>query len=120
MAGTRINPCVTVLALASTSGTRKYATFTSWGSGPPGRDTDKPIYAKSFINRLHLVLHACVETFDVTIFLRLWVYGVGTKQDLSDEIDGLRNILYILRTTLPRKKSIGARDFVDSCGLAVT
>ena len=29
------------------------------------------IYAKSFINRLYLVLHACVETFDVMIFLCL-------------------------------------------------
>ena len=28
-------------------------------------------YAKSFVNRFHLVLHACVETFDVTVFLRL-------------------------------------------------
>ena len=26
------------------------------------------IYEKSFINRLHLVLHACVETFDVMFF----------------------------------------------------
>ena len=29
------------------------------------------IYAKSFINKLHLVLYACVEIFDVTFFLRL-------------------------------------------------
>ena len=29
------------------------------------------LYAKSFVNRLHLVLHACVETFDVAVFLRL-------------------------------------------------
>ena len=27
------------------------------------------IYAKSFINRLHLVLHACVKIFNVTNFL---------------------------------------------------
>ena len=33
----------------------------------------QPIYAKSFINRLHLVLHICVETFDVTGFF--CVYG---------------------------------------------
>ena len=26
---------------------------------------------KKFVNRLHLVLHACVEIFDVTFFLRL-------------------------------------------------
>ena len=32
----------------------------------------QPIYVKSFVNRLHLVLHACVQTFDVTFFfLRL-------------------------------------------------
>ena len=29
------------------------------------------IYAKSFVNGLHLVLHACVETFDMTFILRL-------------------------------------------------
>ena len=33
-AGTRINPCVTVLPLASTSGTRKHAAFTSRNSDP--------------------------------------------------------------------------------------
>ena len=33
-AGTRINPCVTVLPLASTSGTRKHATFTSRNPNP--------------------------------------------------------------------------------------
>ena len=38
-AGTRINPCVTVLPLASTSGTRKHAALLI-GSGPPGQDTD--------------------------------------------------------------------------------
>ena len=31
--------CVTVLSLASSSGTRKHASFTSWDP-PPGRDTD--------------------------------------------------------------------------------
>ena len=31
----------------------------------------QPIHTKSFVNRLHLVLHACVETFDVMFFLRL-------------------------------------------------
>ena len=31
----------------------------------------QPIHAKSFVNSLHLVLHACVETFDVTFFLCL-------------------------------------------------
>ena len=39
-AGTRINPCVTVLPLASTSGTRKHAALRV-GSGPPGQDTDR-------------------------------------------------------------------------------
>ena len=34
VAGTRINPCVTVLPLASTSGTRKRAAFTSWDPDP--------------------------------------------------------------------------------------
>ena len=29
----------------------------------------EPIHAKSFVNRLYLVLHACVETFDVMFFL---------------------------------------------------
>ena len=46
------------------------------GSLDSSRDL-QPIHAKSFVNRLHLVLHACIETFDVTVFLRLWV---GTKQ----------------------------------------
>ena len=27
------------------------------------------IHAKSFINRLHLILHACVKTFDVIFFV---------------------------------------------------
>ena len=39
-AGTRINPCVTVLPLASTSGTRKHAALLV-GSGPPGQDIDR-------------------------------------------------------------------------------
>ena len=29
----------------------------------------QPIHTKSFINRLHLVLHVCVKIFDVTFFL---------------------------------------------------
>ena len=29
------------------------------------------IHAKSFVNRLHLVLYVCVQTFDVMFFLRL-------------------------------------------------
>ena len=33
-------PCVTVLSLASSSGTRKHAAFTSWDPDPPGQDTD--------------------------------------------------------------------------------
>ena len=36
---------------------------------------------KSFVNRLHLVLHACVETFDVIFFLRLRVYEVESVSD---------------------------------------
>jgi hypothetical protein len=32
--------CVTVLPLASSSGMRKHAAFTSWDPGPLGRDTD--------------------------------------------------------------------------------
>ena len=40
------------------------------------------IHAKNFINRLHLVLHTCVETFDVIFFLRLRIYGVRTKRSL--------------------------------------
>ena len=31
----------------------------------------QPIHAKIFINRVHLVLHACVKTFDVMFFLCL-------------------------------------------------
>ena len=31
---------VTVLPLASSFGTRKHASFTSWNPDPPGRDTD--------------------------------------------------------------------------------
>ena len=34
---------------------------------------------KSFINRLHLVLYACVKIFDVTFFCVYGVYGVGDK-----------------------------------------
>ena len=41
------------------------------------------IYAKSFLNRLHLVLHVYIEIFDVTVFLCLRVYGVGTKPGIS-------------------------------------
>ena len=37
------------------------------------------IDAKNFINRLHLVLHACVEIFDVTFFLRLRSLQVGIR-----------------------------------------
>ena len=29
------------------------------------------IYVKSFVNRLHLLLHVCVKKFDVIFFLRL-------------------------------------------------
>ena len=42
------------------------------GSLDSSRDL-QPIHAKKFINRVHLVLHACVKTFDVTFFC---VYGV--------------------------------------------
>jgi hypothetical protein len=54
VAGTRINPCVTVLPLASTSGTRKHATFTSWDPDPrvrvptvgaPGRGSLRDIFS---------------------------------------------------------------------------
>ena len=48
--GTRINPCVTVLPLASTSGTRKHAATLLVGSGPPGQDTDK------FLHQLFIFL----------------------------------------------------------------
>ena len=41
------------------------------------------IHAKNLVNRLHLVLHAYVKTFDVTFFLCLRVYEVGYKQGLS-------------------------------------
>ena len=42
------------------------------GSLDSSRDL-QPIHTKSFVNRLHLVHHACVETFDVTFFF--CVYG---------------------------------------------
>ena len=29
----------------------------------------QPIHAKSFVNRLHLVLHACIKIFDVMFFV---------------------------------------------------
>ena len=47
------------------------------GSLDSSRDLQS-IYAKSFVNRLHLVLHACVETFDVMVFCVYGIYGVGT------------------------------------------
>ena len=34
----------------------------------------QPIYAKSFVNKLHLVLHTCIEIFDVTFFCVYEVY----------------------------------------------
>ena len=40
----------------------------------------QPINAKSFVNRLHLVLHVCIETFDVTVFFVYGVYGVRTPK----------------------------------------
>jgi hypothetical protein len=40
VAGTRINPCVTVLPLVSTFGMRKHAAFTSRDPDPPGQDAD--------------------------------------------------------------------------------
>jgi len=42
MAGTRINPCVTVLPLASTIWDEEHATSSLVGSGPPGQDADIP------------------------------------------------------------------------------
>ena len=53
-AETRINPCVTVLPLASTSGRRKHASFTSWDPDPrvgtptvgaPGRGSLRDIFS---------------------------------------------------------------------------
>ena len=37
------------------------------GSLDSSRDL-QPIHAKNFINKFHLVLHACVKIFDVTFF----------------------------------------------------
>ena len=42
----------------------------------------QPIHAKNFVNTLHLVLHTCVETFDVIFFLYLRGLWVVTKQGL--------------------------------------
>ena len=44
------------------------------------------IHVKSFINRLHLVFHVCVETFDVTFFYVYGIYGVRTKQALQKDM----------------------------------
>ena len=42
------------------------------GSLDSSRDL-QPIRAKNFINRLHLVLHACVQIFDVIFFgVKIW------------------------------------------------
>jgi len=42
MAGTRINPCVTVLPLASTIWDEEHTASSLVGSGPPGQDADIP------------------------------------------------------------------------------
>ena len=52
------------------------------GSLDSSRDL-QPIYAKNFVNRLHLVHHACVEIFDVMVFCVYGVYGVRSKQGLN-------------------------------------
>ena len=53
-AGISLNPCITVLPLASTSGTRKHAAFTSWDPDPrvrtptvgaPGRGSLRDIFS---------------------------------------------------------------------------
>ena len=41
VAATRINPCVTVLPLASIIWDEEHAASSLVGSGPPGKDTDK-------------------------------------------------------------------------------
>ena len=41
------------------------------------------IHVKSFINRLHLVFHVCVETFDVMFFYVYGIYRVRTKHSLA-------------------------------------
>ena len=43
------------------------------GSLDSSRDL-QPIHAKSFVNRLHLVLYACVETFNVMFFFTFTVF----------------------------------------------
>ena len=52
------------------------------GSLDSSRDL-QPIHIKNFVNRLHLVLHVCVETFNVMFFLCLRVYGVRIKHSLG-------------------------------------
>ena len=42
----------------------------------------QPIHAKNFVNRLYLVLHTCVEIFDVMVFCIYRIYGVRTKHGL--------------------------------------
>ena len=51
------------------------------GSLDSSRDLQH-IHAKNFVNRFHLVLHTCVEIFDVTFFLHLRVYGGGNYMAL--------------------------------------
>ena len=43
----------------------------------------QPIHAKKIVNKLHLVLYACVKIFDVIFFCVYGVYEVGTKQALA-------------------------------------
>ena len=56
-------PCVTVLPLASSSGTRKHAAFTSWDPGPLGRDTDTYIMALQANEISFLDFLACPRGF---------------------------------------------------------
>ena len=49
------------------------------GSLDSSRDL-QPIYAKSFVNRLHLILYTYVEIFDVTFFCVYGIYGVGSNR----------------------------------------
>ena len=60
MAETRINPCVTVLPVASTIWDEEHAASSLVGAGPPGQDTDKCVDNLLF----HNLSSVCQISFD--------------------------------------------------------
>ena len=66
VAGTRINPCITVLPLASTSGTRKHAAFTSWDPDPRVRAPTQSVYLCRATDRQSVFLSVGKSYTDAT------------------------------------------------------